>query len=260
MVLERTKYQIVKVLIFTSLLFNHSATKAEEIYSVMSGIDFSSGKYGGATATDITYIPVTGKYETEKWILKLTVPYISITGPGNVTPNIGQAVNINNAVRTDEGLGDVVATTTYNIINSKRSGTVIDITGKIKFGTADKFKGLGSGANDYASEVSLYKINGDLSVFGTIGYKIFGQSTGYILDNVFYGSAGISNKIGDKNSIGLIYDYRQPASAWSDSQEMWTVFWNNKISSKWKAQTYLFIGKGSSSPDNGGGFMLTHVF
>lgn len=229
-------------------------------FSLSSGLDYSNGKYGGKKATEVSYIPVTGKYEMGDWLFKLTVPYISITGPGNVIPNIGQAVYSSNAVRTDAGMGDVVATTTYSLVNSARIGTVFDITGKIKFGTADKYKGLGSGANDYATEASLYKIWDGTSAFGTAGYKVFGQSLGYTLNNVFYGSLGISNKIGDLTSAGLIYDYREATSSWNDPQQLWTVFLNRKINSKLKAQTYLFTGSGNSSPDFGGGAILTRSF
>lgn len=249
-----------KAMLFLILPISYPLMAAQGTYSLTGGIDYSSGKYGGAIATDVTYVPFTGKYESEDWVFKLTVPYISISGPGNVLPNIGQAVNTSNAVRTDAGLGDVVASTSYSLVNSRRSGTIIDLTGKVKFGSADKFKGLGSGANDYAAETSVYKIKDNLSVFGTLGYKTFGQTLGYTLNNVFYGSLGLSKKFGDLSSAGLIYDYRQPTSIWSDPQKMWTVFFNRKISSKWKAQTYLFTGSGNASPDFGGGAMLTRRF
>lgn len=237
-----------------------TAIAEQGTFSLTSGIDFSSGKYGGSTATEVIYIPFTARYETGDGLYKLTVPYISITGPGNVTPNIGRAVYASNAARTDAGMGDVVATATRSLINSAQSGIVIDITGKVKFGTADKFKGLGSGANDYAGETSVYKIFGRASVFGTIGYKIFGQSPGYTLNNTFYGSLGFSNKIDDQVSAGMIYDYRQATSSWGDPQKEWTIFLNRKINKQWKMQTYFFTGSGISSPDFGAGAMLTQIF
>lgn len=253
--------KILKMRLIVAMMIGMTGNAAAEgIYSLSSGIDFSSGKYGGQTATDVTYIPVTGKLETDDMLFKLTVPYIRISGPGNVVPNIGQAVNTSNAVRTDEGLGDVVATTSYSLINSNTRGVVFDVTGKIKFATADKYKGLGSGANDYATEASVYKTLGQLSSFGTVGYKVFGPSLGYTLNNVFYGSIGLSNKVNDKTSMGLIYDYRQPTSTLSDAQKIWTLFLNNKIDTQWKTQTYLFNGKGTASPDFGGGFMLTRTY
>jgi len=228
--------------------------------SLTSGIDISTGKYGGTSKNDVTYIPIIGKYETDDWIFKLTVPYIKVTGPGNVTPNIGQAVYANNAVRTDAGLGDVVAGATYSLINSGKTGTVVDLAGKIKFGTASKFNGLGTGANDYSGGLSLYKIFGKGSVFGSAGYKVFGQSLGYTLNNTLFGSVGAGNKLNERHSIGLIYDYREATSAWSDPQQMWTLYWNAKVADSWKVQSYLFTGAGKSSPDIGGGILLTEIF
>lgn len=229
-------------------------------FSLGSGFDFSSGKYGGTTSTDVTYVPITGKYITRDWLFKLTVPYIQITAPGNVTPNIGQNVYASNAVRTDGGLGDVVAGASYNLINSVRSGIAIDLTGKVKFGTADKSIGLGTGANDYSAESSIYKMLGQYGTFGTIGYKVYGQSLGYTLNNAFYGSIGISYKFSDKTNMGLIYDYRNQTSPLIDPQKIWTTFVNRKINANWKVQAYLFMGVGNASPDAGSGAMLTRMF
>lgn len=247
-------------MLLSLLVLNHPAQADQGTFSLSSGLDFSSGKYGGSKTTEVVYIPLTGKYENGDWLYKLTVPYIRITGPGNVTPNIGQAVYANNDVRTDDGLGDVVATATHSLLNSGSRGLVIDMTGKVKFGTADKYKGLGSGENDYAAETSAYKIFGRFSAFCTLGYKVFGQSPGYTLNNTFYGSLGISNKLDEQNSAGLIYDYRQPTASWSDPQKEWTVFLNKKINKQQKIQIYFFTGLGIASPDFGGGTMLTETF
>jgi len=229
-------------------------------FSIGSGFDFSSGKYGGTTSTDVTYIPITGKYETRDWLYKLTVPYIQVTAPGNTTANIGQTVYASNAVRTDAGLGDVVAGASYSLLNSAKNGMAIDLTGKIKLGTADKSTGLGTGANDYAAESSAYKILGQYSAFGTVGYKVYGQSAGYTFNNAFYGSLGVSYKFSDKTNTGLIYDYRNQTAPLADPQKIWTVFVNRKINSNWKGQTYLFTGSGNASPEIGGGAMLTRAF
>lgn len=149
--------KLLIILIFFS--FGH-AQAANGSLSLSSGFDFSTGNYGGNTATDVTYLPVVGKYEINPWLFKLTLPYLRITGPANVTPNIGQAVYSSNAVRTDSGMGDVVLAGSYSLINSAAKGLLLDIGSKIKFGTADKYLGLGTGANDYAAELSLYKTNG----------------------------------------------------------------------------------------------------
>jgi hypothetical protein len=52
-------------------------------FSLTTGVDYTTGTYGGASSTDIVYVPLTGRYEIDKGLFKLTVPYIMVTGPGN---------------------------------------------------------------------------------------------------------------------------------------------------------------------------------
>lgn len=242
-------------------LTSQTASATQGTFSLGSGVDYSSGKYGVADATDVVFIPIVGKFETDTWLVKLTVPYVSVMGPQYEASESGQ-VSDPSDIKTDSGWGDMVATASYSLINSARTGVIVDIAGKVKFGTADKAKNLGSGANDYAGEVSVYKIMGKTGLFGTLGYKIFGQSIGYEFNNVYYGSVGISQKVGidSLTSIGVIYDYQQATSTLSDPQQIWTAFLNRKINSKWKAQLYLFTGAGTASPDLGFGTMLSQSF
>jgi len=91
------------------IMVSAQAVAGDSGFSLTTGMDYSSGKYGGTQSTDILYIPLTGKYETGRWIFQLTVPYVRITGPGNVTQG-GIVLGAAKTTRTTEaGLGDVVA-------------------------------------------------------------------------------------------------------------------------------------------------------
>jgi hypothetical protein len=57
---------------------------AADGFSLSAGADYTTGKYGGTTSTDIWYVPFVGRYDSGPFIFKLTVPYLRITGPGNV--------------------------------------------------------------------------------------------------------------------------------------------------------------------------------
>src|SRR6266446_7242895 len=39
-------------------------------FSLTTGVDYSTGKYGGTSATDILYVPLTGAYEMDKWLFR----------------------------------------------------------------------------------------------------------------------------------------------------------------------------------------------
>jgi hypothetical protein len=243
-------------------LSGQAASAAESgDFSLTTGLDYSSGKYGGTQSTDILYIPFTGKYETGAWSFKLTVPYIRITGPGGVIRDIGTFGTVRDTRTTESGLGDVVASATYNIYGSNgASPMLIDLTGKVKFGTADENKGLGTGENDYAIQVDLYKTVDKFTGFGTVGYKVLGDPVDITLDNVFYGSLGGSYKFTQQTSGGLILDLREKASATGAPQRELTAFVSHKIDKTWKAQGYLVQGFADGSPDWGAGAMVTYAF
>ncbi len=230
-------------------------------FSLTTGFDYSSGKYGSNERTDITSVPIMAKYEVDRWVLKLTVPYVTITGPGNVAPGIGQTRSTSNAKRTTEsGWGDIVAGASYNLYAGSNNMPVIDLTGKVKFGTADKNKGLGTGKNDYTAQVDLYKSFGNFTALGTVGYRVYGDSSDAPLDDVFFGSVGGTYKLAANTSAGVIYNYRPAITRSGSAVSDMMAFVSRKINNNWKAQGYLVKGFSNGSPDYGVGALVGYVF
>ena len=52
--------------------------------SAGAGAEFTTGKYGGTESTEQLYIPFAAKLQAGAWTLKLTVPYLLVSGPANV--------------------------------------------------------------------------------------------------------------------------------------------------------------------------------
>lgn len=256
---------LITPLLFASLtgvLVQSVHAEDNGVFTVTSGVDYSSGKYGSNDRTNITSVPVIAKYEIDRLTLKLTVPYVSITGPGNVSPGIGKFRNTTTSTRrtTESGLGDIVAAATYNVFGGNESLPVIDITGKIKFGTADKDKGLGTGENDYAAQVDLYKSFGDFTALAGLGYRVYGDTTSAPLDNVFYGSLGGTYKIAKEATAGVVYDYRPAITPNGSAVSEATAFVNYKLNPNWKGQGYVVTGFSDGSPDYGVGALVSYIF
>lgn len=58
--------------------------------SFSTAADFTTGQYGGVSSTDIWYVPFTARYDKDRASFRVIVPYLNITGPGNVLgPGIG---------------------------------------------------------------------------------------------------------------------------------------------------------------------------
>lgn len=236
---------------------------AEDGLTLSTGFDYSRGKYGSRTLTETTYIPFIAKYESGPWLFKLTVPWLRITGPGNVVGGGGEGVVLpgGNARRgSASGQGDVVAGVGRTLIESTENGFVLDLVGKIKFGTADASLGLGTGKNDYALQADAVKTYGRLSALGTLGYKKMGDPAGLDLRNVWFGSVGAAWKFSPTTSAGAMLDFKQASVEGGNRQRELTFYAAYKLGAATRLQGYLVRGLADGSPDLGIGANLSVLF
>ncbi|MCE2680646.1 MAG: hypothetical protein LW629_09420 [Burkholderiales bacterium] len=239
-------------------LIGSQALAQESKFSMTTGVDYSTGKYGQAEDTKITYVPFTGKWEKDRLTLKVTVPYLRIDGPGGVNADSRVVTNITtNKTRTvADGLGDVVLGATYTAVELPADKVFIDVGAKVKLPTASESKGLGSGKTDYTLVSDIYKTIDQVTLIGTVGRRFFGDPVGVDLRDVWFGSAGVVYKLDGKQSIGTSVDVRQRTTATSTSLREYSVFHSYKFNSSYKLQTYVVVGDTTSSVDLGGGMML----
>ncbi len=234
-------------------------------WSLQTGVDYTSGEYGASEDTRILYVPLTLKTEGQRYFARVTVPYIEVDAPvgGDIIaigPD-GQPIRASTGDRAkDDGAGDVVAAVGYSVINSAASGTIVDVVGKVKFGTAQEEKGLGTGEDDYSVQIDGYKLIKRMTYLLTAGYRVYGDPPDLDFDNVFFGSAGAIYKFQPSMSGGLVYDFRESIIADGDEQSEVTALITQKLGGKRKIQAYVLGGLSDASPDWGGGLMLTQGF
>lgn len=240
-------------------LFSHIAL-ADGNVTLRTGYDYTSGTYGTNTRTEITSIPFIASYETGNWTFKATMPYVRITGADNVIAGVGTVRRTVSAVRTASGLGDITTAATYTMLADPAVQLGIDITGKIKFGTADSARGLGTGKNDYWLLVDPYKKYGNATYFGGVGYGILGSSSDLPLKNVVSANLGVSYKLDEKASVGTMYDYRTRSTDTGFDQRELTAFYTRKLSGNYKLQAYATKGFSDGSPDWGAGVNAGYNF
>jgi hypothetical protein len=226
-----------------------------------TGIDYSTGKYGAAESTRITYIPFTGSFDVSSdWTLKLTVPYIRVTGPGNVIRDIGSVGGPASATTTESGLGDIITSATWNLVQVPGTGLSYSVTGKIKFGTASRSRGLGTGESDAMFQFDASRAYGSWAPFGTVGYRVLGDPPGTSLRNGFYGSVGTTYRIDIATSIGAALDAKQRTTAGSDNAAEVSAFLTHRLDTQWRLQGYVVAGLTEASPDFGVGGMVMYSF
>ncbi|HKT41229.1 MAG TPA: transporter [Rhodanobacteraceae bacterium] len=244
-----------------------------------AGFDYSSGTYGTPFNTDIWDAPFSVGYQAGRWSAKLTVPWISISGASDVIPGIGRVKNNNPHGRghgrgnsgptpppvtetsgSASGLGDVVAQATYGLVRDDADNFGLDLTGKVKFGTASEDKGLGTGQNDYGVNLDAYKGFGGWTVFGGAGYMKYGSSQYIVLNDGWNGNVGASYKLSDTDTVGTYFYYRQKISDSGYAQRELTGYWDHHFGSQWRLQAYVLGGFSDGSPDWGVGGALRYAF
>ncbi len=237
-----------------------SASANDGRLSFTSGIDYSRGKYGQSESTKIKYIPIITKYDQDNWQLKLTIPWIEIDGPGGATGGDSRIIiesNVNKHKR-ESGLGDIVAGFTYTAIDSERYRFILDMGGKVKFGTASTQKGLGTGENDYSLQTDVYKTLDKLTLLGTLGYRFIGNPSNadYKLHDVWYGTLGASYRFNSSNSMGLLLDLREATWEYGTNIREYTLYYSHRFNPTYSLQSYITSGDTKSSVDMGAGLML----
>ncbi|HET7361940.1 MAG TPA: hypothetical protein VFJ70_00070 [Burkholderiales bacterium] len=227
-----------------------------------AGADYSTGTYGQSTSTEILSIPFMARYETDRWTFKLSIPYLRVTGPGNVIPGVGRHDRPPRAAgtTTESGLGDTVGSATYTVYYDDAAKRGLDLTGKVKLPTADADRGLGTGSTDESVQVDLYQTQGLFTVFADIGYTFFGHSDVVQLENAPYYGLGFSEKLDAANSLGASFDGRERVTPGGAPRRELTAFWNRRMDRATRLQAYVLKGFADGSPDWGIGASLMRGF
>jgi hypothetical protein len=231
--------------------------------SLSAGAEYTTGKYGAPEKTETLYIPFIVRHETGPWVLKATIPWLRITGPGNVIGAGADRVvvpGVNNARRTESGLGDIVLSGFYNVLDERKGGLGLDLGAKVKLPTADEQKGLGTGELDYALQLDFFKPIDATTLFGSIGYRVYGNPPGVTLRDVPYASIGVSYRMSQQQSVGVAYDFRPHIVEGGAEVSEVTLFWSQRMSPQWKLQVYGVFGFADASPDAGIGALLERRF
>ncbi|MFA6231481.1 MAG: transporter [Rhodanobacter sp.] len=260
------------------LLIGMPVAHATDGFSIGTGANYSSGKYGTTTTTDIWSVPFTAAYQSDRWTFKVVVPYIGIHGAGNVIPGTGPVNNSNplghglghvlgggtstttTGATSASGLGDVVASAGYTLFYSADRSFGLDLTGKVKFGTADANKGLGTGQNDYGLSLDSYKVIGRWTPFGTVGWMNYGSSQYIKLKNGINANAGVDYRVASNDHVGIYYNYRQRIAVGGAPQSEVAAYWNHKFSASFRLQSYALGGMANGSPDFGVGASINYTF
>jgi hypothetical protein len=234
--------------------------------SAGAGIAYTKGDYGTGSETKILSLPFMARYDTDSWIFKATVPWLRVTGPSNVIPGVGRFSNKGSGKgrsggeATESGFGDTVLSATYNAFYDRSSTLGLDLTTRLKLPTADENKGLGTGSTDVGFQGELYRTVDRITVFGVLGYTLYGDSDVVEQKNGFNYGIGASTKLDATNTVGASLDGRQRVVEGGAEQRELTFFLNHRIDRSRRIQAFFLVGLADGSPDVGLGVSALFSF
>jgi hypothetical protein len=225
------------------------------------GYDYSTGKYGFPQATEVSSIPLNLSYDQGRWAFKATVPYITIKGPASVVEGTGAAAGApaRPTTNSESGLGDIMLGATFHA-RPVAGELNVDLTGRVKFGTADVPKGLGTGETDYYTQVDLYQSFGTVTPFATFGYRFLGTNASFALKDGPYATAGAAFRVSTTTVVGAGYDWRSRIISGAQNGTDGLAFISTTPSDHWNLLGYVLVGFNSASPDLGVGGLATYKF
>lgn len=235
------------------------AASAEGKLSLNTGFEYSNGDYGGVAETEIWMVPIGLKYQNGPMALRLSTAWLRISGPGGITPD-GEPVAGGGVNATEQGMGDVSTSLTWTLLDEGKYPFGLDAGAKVKFGTADEKKYLGTGENDYSLQTEIFKPIGPWFPSLKIGYSWKGDPAGMDYRNVWYGSVGADYRLSKTYSVGAYYDRRQKLTANGQPVSEAMAYLNTRLNEHSRLNAYLISGFSEASPDWGAGVSLGYIF
>ena len=175
--------------------------------------------------------------------------------PCTVVGNTGTST----ASRTNSGLGDASLAVTRKL-RVDDNGWTTSIGAKVKFPTATKDKGLGTGEIDKSIQADFIKIGGSITPFATMGYQFLGDSIAYPMISGFFASAGFASKVSSENTVGLAANWRERTISQGKQAFEAMVFAQHNLSASSHLQVFFMSGFTDASPDSTLGVTLGFTF
>lgn len=251
----------MRLLIFplATLALSSAAFAADEAVSLSYGLDYSTGTYGTTDESETWALPLGFKYQRGDWSLKIGTAYLWTRGTQSVTPE-GEPLPGGGAVEATQGYGDITASITRTVLDMERHAVGVDLSGKVKFGTASVRKALGTGENDYTLQVSLCQTFDAWFPYLDLAYRWKGDPAGLDYANVWSATLGTSYQFDKAFSLGADYSWREKLTPSGAEISEATLYLHHKLTQRLRLNLYGVAGFSDASPDWETGLMLMQRF
>lgn len=238
---------------------------------VSTGAEFSSGNYGEAVTTQALIVPFSIKLQTGPLSLRVSVPYVSLQGPADITPVIddsggGRSSNsgsgssgsdddededdsINLPDREIRGLGDASASATWSFTDIASTPLYVDVAARVRLPTGSRAKGLGNGTTDFTAQTEIGWDGTRGGIFISGGRRMLESRPGVARVDGWQASAGYWRNIGKRSVFGMQGNWRKSSIAGLPDLKSLDAYLTRGLSTGWKLEASGSAGFSDSNPD-----------
>lgn len=235
---------------------------AETRVSVSSGVDYSSGDYGGVTDTEVISVPLGVRVSNGDWTVRSSTPYLRVTGPADVA-DIGEDGGAGGGggafVRTSDesGIGDTTIAVTRAFRRLGGSNAYFEVNSRVRLPTGDEKKGLGVGATDYAlgGELGVTERGGGASI--GVMRRFLGDRAGVERVDGWQVNTSGWVRTGEKTTVGAFGSWREAARAGRDDPSEVGAYVSHRLTDAWNVTLNAGAGLSDASADLTTGLRFT---
>ncbi len=262
----------IKIILVVIVISISSRTVAQEKFYASTTIQMIGSSYNENSHQNSYYVYGGLKYQAEQYYLSVSMPIVfsnknlftqlgntflqnnhNDTGENNLpTSNTGHMGSSSNGMMSPSsiGLGDLYLNGSFTVLEELDALPIISVDGYIKIPTATENLGIGTGEFDYQIALGLKKYFNRVSVFGQLGYLMFGSDNTDEIQNPITVSLSVGYIFGaHRHSVMIGYDSYSTIVKGLSSPQQLAFGYNYLLSPGVLITSILSIGLNNATSD-----------
>ncbi len=240
------------LLIAVSFVAMAGAAQAETRLSFSTGVDYSSGEYGGEETTEVIAVPFAVRLTVDEWTLRVSTSYLDVSGPADVSEDgeTGEGTGLIVRDGAERGLGDTNISIERAFRRIADTSAYVEVSARARLPSGDEDRGLGVGTVDYGlvTEVGVSSDAGGAYV--TAGYRFLGQrDNGPDRQDGIQAGLGAWLPAGSRVRVGAFGNWREASVDGNDDPSTAGAYVSYRMSERMRVTFTASGGLSDASPD-----------